>query len=792
MTRYLQISVLLVLLCYQSALGASWQLNPSIPGVTNLGTLISSCVQEHQQYFVNTNGDKHFLLWYYGGSEDNLLDVNLTQGTARRTSTWAGRGGIAGYAYSNGIVYRAINDAFYSNSVMNGVLISYDVASGNISTISATYDYGGYYMDWGDDGRLYMGSYGYNSGASLERYDPTTRVFESLGLVDTNRSFPSGGQYAHTLGADTRFCYVALRTGQKWYLGVWDSVTGMKTNMWYPGDGTSYIYRGKHGGWYYDRKGDGTAEIGTSHVWYSLSNGVANLIGTNATFYTNVLSHVDSSTDHWRANMVNDAPIFTNDTGFEFELGYAYPDSSNNVSTVGWSTNGSGIWNYASASNFSLSPANLGRIYPNGTNLMILCYLYGPWLDYNPPTRSVRRYGQMPNEVYSAIHRGDVWYITGYNAVTISFNPSLPWTFSPATPNKGDPSVNPHYLSLAMVRSELYSAIGSDGMLYVASWVSRTGAGTKFGWYDPTHDTSYSYWPFTDNANAPSDLVAVMGGTKLVFLPYGNNNLYVFDVASKSFTATNSLILPELTTLDKCLEVANGIVVGVSGNRVWQYNVATDTVLSTNTLPGAAWIGGVVTHAVTQSNHRLGLGPDGYVWLTLGNDLYRIHPATCATELVKTNVGMHDVVFNGGDAYLYYPSSPELHVLQNLLIECTSNGVPVWWLEQYGLAMDGSADFVDSDADGRNNWAEWRCGTVPTNSASVLRFDEALLGSFGPVVRWQSVAGKSYRLDRSTNLVTDHFLFNVRSNIPASPPLNTETDTTAVGSSAFYYRVQLE
>jgi hypothetical protein len=32
----------------------------------------------------------------------------------------------------------------------------------------------------------------------------------------------------------------------------------------------------------------------------------------------------------------------------------------------------------------------------------------------------------------------------------------------------------------------------------------------------------------------------------------------------------------------------------------------------------------------------------------------------------------------------------------------------------------------------------------------------------------------------------------VRSNVPAVPPLNTETDATAVGQGPYYYRIRLE
>jgi hypothetical protein len=124
------------------------------------------------------------------------------------------------------------------------------------------------------------------------------------------------------------------------------------------------------------------------------------------------------------------------------------------------------------------------------------------------------------------------------------------------------------------------------------------------------------------------------------------------------------------------------------------------------------------------------------------------------------------------------------------------SAIPTNWLAQYGLPIDGSADQRDADGDGMSNWREWRSKTDPTNKASFLDFLQPLAISAPKgreiVVRWQSAEGVKYRLSRSTNLCTDGFSYLVRTNIPATPPINTETDTTAAGSGPWYYRVWVE
>jgi hypothetical protein len=116
------------------------------------------------------------------------------------------------------------------------------------------------------------------------------------------------------------------------------------------------------------------------------------------------------------------------------------------------------------------------------------------------------------------------------------------------------------------------------------------------------------------------------------------------------------------------------------------------------------------------------------------------------------------------------------------------------WLQKYGLATDGSADFIDSDGDGMNNWQEWVCGTDPTNALSVLRLLSAVPIGNKVTVSWQSVPGVSYFLVRSSDVGSSFALGPgnadlVATNIVGTTETNSYTDTNANGIGLFFYRV---
>jgi hypothetical protein len=111
------------------------------------------------------------------------------------------------------------------------------------------------------------------------------------------------------------------------------------------------------------------------------------------------------------------------------------------------------------------------------------------------------------------------------------------------------------------------------------------------------------------------------------------------------------------------------------------------------------------------------------------------------------------------------------------------------WLQQFGLATDGSADFADPDGDGMNNWQEWIAGTDPTSGISRL----AMLNPTGSIpnltLRWQSVTGRNYFVQRSSSLTAPAPFLIIATNVVGLTNLTSFTDTNATGHGPFFYRV---
>lgn len=622
---------------------ARYTLGPGPFTVENLGSVLSANTQDRQAMFVYTNSDKHLLLYY-----DNLatlkypfqlLDVNLTQSTWRLTNGVPGRPPIHAISlYPNGKIYLASGDP--------GYFMEYDPITGNTRQIAKLSQKNGQAQQIGDDGWIYIGE---EPWAAVDRYNPTNGLFQRLGNMDTNIY-----QYAHTLGADSRYLYVSVGENP-WFLVIYDTQTTNQNSYWEgQGDRASTVYHGTNGFWYYYRGAT------NGNKYYILTNGVPTQIGLWPVVYP-------GNTHNGVVDNSGGITTFTSVFGIEVNLDDVYPDSSANQATVKWRNVGAVNWSSITATGFNnLLPVIIKHLYAWDNNRLFgFATDYGPVFWYNLANATMTTMGYPQFSLYDTTFDGNVIYLSGYPDATLQYDTNLAWTLTTSTTNQA--LSNPSLISARFGKYHYYTTLGSDGFFYIGAHHERDSTGGELGWYDPINRTKGSLrTPFLNDD--VRDLKPALGGTKLVYSS-NSGNLFVFDVASKQIDRIITP-LPGIGPLDKVVEVAPGIIFGAAGSNVFKVNITNGFVIYSSTLPGVAF-----SSPSTQAyDHRLTFGLDGYMWMFIyannTNTLYRINPSDGSYTKIVTNslttYGNNSVMFNGGDLYLY--GGTNIYRIQGVLI----------------------------------------------------------------------------------------------------------------------------
>ncbi|OGX45853.1 MAG: hypothetical protein A3G38_02840 [Omnitrophica WOR_2 bacterium RIFCSPLOWO2_12_FULL_51_8] len=331
----------------------------------------------------------------------------------------------------------------------------------------------------------------------------------------------------------------------------------------------------------------------------------------------------------------------------------------------------------------NVTPVSLQRAILNSGKLWISTSGYNPLLEFDPATGRTTRIGYPRLSNYDLLLDGNDLYLAGYPAMAMRYRMDQPWTLTPSnfSFNPTTPTSNPYQIPPHVGKYYYYSAKGADGFIYFAIHHERDSTGGDLGWYDPrTGNYGNLREPFINDDTR--DLDAILGGTKILYSSSsGAGRLFVIDPATKS---VERVITVPNGVRSQIVEVEPGIVVGagLSGDKqssyIYRINVSTGEFQYMNRLPAG---GKVFGSNISYSHQRIVLGPDGYVWIFVGDSLYRINPADGALQKIL-DTPSRSLIFYNGDLYLY--GVKELQRIRGIL---TSSG---------DISGDGSVSAYDA------------------------------------------------------------------------------------------------
>jgi hypothetical protein len=116
------------------------------------------------------------------------------------------------------------------------------------------------------------------------------------------------------------------------------------------------------------------------------------------------------------------------------------------------------------------------------------------------------------------------------------------------------------------------------------------------------------------------------------------------------------------------------------------------------------------------------------------------------------------------------------------------DGLPNEWEQLYFSSPTGAIANIDTDGDGAGNLEEYISGHNPTNPASVFAIS-SVTGSVPFIVTWNSIEGRLYNVEWSTNLV-DGVFTNISGDLPY--PAGSYTDSVERLPPANFYRVEVQ
>ncbi len=237
----------------------------------------------------------------------------------------------------------------------------------------------------------------------------------------------------------------------------------------------------------------------------------------------------------------------------------------------------------------------------------------------------------------------------------------------------------------------------------------------------------------------------------------------------------------------------------------------TDPVLvSTGGIAGSSPVPAECPHIIKRHGlyylFRSGTDSDTYIYcsddpLDFGVDDDKYYTGVNGLSMFGEKIDVAEIIHSDGQDYMAWVGNNPVSgdrayrvvKLNWMNPDEDEDGLPDYWERQYyGDAT--SADPTAMSSNGVNDLEEAYIADLnPTNSASVFTMTELADSDGGTtnyVIRWPGVTDRQYNVLWGTNLLTG--LSAIASNLPATPPENSYTDTVHGVEETGFYKIEVE
>jgi hypothetical protein len=176
-------------------------------------------------------------------------------------------------------------------------------------------------------------------------------------------------------------------------------------------------------------------------------------------------------------------------------------------------------------------------------------------------------------------------------------------------------------------------------------------------WYNPRDGSAgYMFPGWAATGTMFRNLCAANNGARIC-VSDNAGNIWIINAATK--TVDPVPIIPVAGSKTYMIGVANDIVFGIviapgPTYKVIRFSLSNKQILTLQDLgvPGTPF--GFGDNQYSRMNYKLEKGPDGYIWMFVGNALYRVDPTTCVfNKILDTNYAKLKFAQNNVDLLLY-------------------------------------------------------------------------------------------------------------------------------------------